>query len=88
MKRPNQYSKPLEGDRKETYHPADLDGQYVKDLNKYIDHLELQLKDKLYSEEDMRLAIDFTPYYLEYGNIVGKKSDKDIEEFIGQFKKK
>lgn len=44
MKRPSIYSKPLEGVRKESYHPADLDGQYAKDLNKYIDYLESELK--------------------------------------------
>lgn len=44
MKRPNIYSKPLEGIRTENYHPADLNGQYAKDLNKYIDHLEIEVK--------------------------------------------
>jgi hypothetical protein len=44
MKRPNEYSKPLEGVRTEKYHPADLNGQYAKDLNKYIDYLETQIK--------------------------------------------
>lgn len=43
MKRPNIYSRPLDGERKENYHPADLNGQYAKDLNKYIDYLEALL---------------------------------------------
>lgn len=43
MKRPNQYSKPLGGNRIENYHPTDLDSQYAKDLNKYIDYLEEKL---------------------------------------------
>lgn len=30
MKRPTRYSKPLEGPRINSYHPADTDGQYVK----------------------------------------------------------
>lgn len=40
MKRPNKFSKPLEGDKLESYHPNDLKGQYAKDLNTYIDFLE------------------------------------------------
>ena len=46
MKRPNKHSKPLSGKRLESYHPADLDGQYVIDLNKYIDYLESLLVKK------------------------------------------
>ena len=56
MKRPNQYSKPLEGVRTENYHPSDYtNNQYVDDLNTYIDYLELQ-KERTYSDEDMRSA--------------------------------
>ena len=44
MKRPNRYSKPLDGVRTESYHPAELDTQYSKDLNKYIDYLESEVK--------------------------------------------
>ncbi len=44
MKRPNQYSKPLGGVRTESYHPADVNTQYSKDLNTYIDFLEAQIK--------------------------------------------
>ena len=41
MKRPNQYSRPLGGDRKENYHPSETsNNQYADDLNKYIDYLE------------------------------------------------
>jgi hypothetical protein len=43
---------------------------------------------RLYSEKDLRRAIDFIPYHLEYGNLVARVSDKDIEDFIEQFKKK
>ena len=45
-------------------------------------------QERSYSEEDMRKAINFMPYHLEYGNIVARKSDKDIENFIEEFKKK
>lgn len=45
-------------------------------------------KQQMYSEKDVRKAIDFIPYHLEYGNLTGRKSDKEIEEFINQFKKK
>lgn len=45
-------------------------------------------QEKKYTEEDLRKAIDFIPYHLEYGNIVARLSDKEIEEFIGQIKKK
>lgn len=44
MERPNRYSKPLGGVRTENYHPAETDGQYAKDLNKYIDYLETEIK--------------------------------------------
>lgn len=45
MKRPNIYSKPLAGERKENYHPADYsNNQYADDLNKYIDYLESKVK--------------------------------------------
>ena len=44
MRRPNKYSKPLEGVRTESYHPSELDTQYAKDLNKYIDYLEGKAK--------------------------------------------
>ena len=35
-----------------------------------------------YTLEDIRKAIDFIPYHLEYGNLTARLSDKDIEEFI------
>ena len=53
----------------------------------FIEGAEWKAK-RSYSEEDIREAIDFMPYHLEYGNIVARKSDKDIENFIEQFKKK
>jgi hypothetical protein len=43
---------------------------------------------RLYSKEDLIKAIDFIPYHLEYGNLVARLSDKDIEDFIERFKKK
>ena len=48
----------------------------------------LSQQKRMYSEEDMREAVDFMPYHLEYGNIVARKSDKDIDNFIDKFKKK
>lgn len=48
----------------------------------------LSQQKRMYSEEDMREAVDFMPYHLEYGNIVARKSDKDIDNFIEKFKKK
>jgi hypothetical protein len=73
MKRPNEYSKPLAGDRLESYHPADIQGQYVKDLNKYIDYLEEEVK-KLHlhgvskSEDVEREAL-----LLVYGKFLSEK---------------
>ena len=48
----------------------------------------LSQQKRMYSEEDMREAVDFMPYHLEYGNIVARKSYKDIDNFIEKFKKK
>ena len=39
-------------------------------------------QEERYSEEDLRKAIDFIPYHLEYGNLVARLSDKDVEDFI------
>ena len=39
-------------------------------------------QEERYSEEDLRKAIDFIPYYLEHGNLVARLSDKDVEDFI------
>jgi hypothetical protein len=44
--------------------------------------------DRMYSEEDIRKAIDYIPYEIQYGNLIGKKSDEEINKFIEQFKKK
>jgi len=35
-----------------------------------------------YTLEDIRKAIDFNKYHTNYGNIIGGKSDEEIEEFI------
>jgi hypothetical protein len=87
MKRPNQYSKPLEGVRTESYHPADYaNNQYAKDLNTYIDYLEMQQR-KMYSEEDMEVA------FMAGGNVCIEDDDyvnlylKHMKEWIEQFKK-
>lgn len=52
-----------------------------------IEQFAFMIREELYSKEDIREAINFMPYHLEYGNIVAKKSDKDIENFIEQLKK-
>lgn len=91
MKRPNQYSKPLEGVRTENYHPADIGGQYEKDLNKYIDHLESQIKNS-YSQEEL---LSFGKLVLDTFHSEGRtNSGKDrlarvkFHEWFEQFKKK
>jgi hypothetical protein len=56
-------------------------------INEILPEILSQQK-RMYSEQDMREAVDFMPYHLEYGNIVARKSDKDIENFIEKFKKK
>jgi hypothetical protein len=43
-------------------------------------------QEERYSEEDLRKAIDFIPYHLEYGNLVARLSDKDVEDFIKNLK--
>lgn len=59
------------------------ESQAIRLIEKY----GFQKQQEMYSEEDIREAIDFIPYHLEYGNIVARKSDKDIENFIEQLKK-
>jgi hypothetical protein len=39
-----------------------------------------------YTEEDIRKAIDFNKYHTMYGNIIGTKSDDEIEKFIKSLK--
>ncbi len=56
-------------------------------INEILPEILSQQK-RMYNEQDMREAVDFMPYHLEYGNIVARKSDKDIENFIEKFKKK
>ena len=65
-----------------------LTGLNIADDEPVIDQAKEMEKEQGYSDEDMRKAIYFMPYHLEYGNIVARKSDKDIENFIEQFKKK
>jgi hypothetical protein len=38
--------------------------------------------EKDYDLEDIRKAIDFNKYHTNYGNIIGGKSDEEIEKFI------
>ena len=38
--------------------------------------------EKEYDLEDIKKAIDFNKYHTNYGNIIGGKSDEEIEEFI------
>ena len=66
-------------------YPMGVEKEYP--INDFIEGAKWQAE-RMYSEEDMRKAINFMPYHLEYGNIVARKSDKDIENFIEKFKKK
>jgi hypothetical protein len=68
MKRPNIYTKPLSGERKESYHPADY---HAEDLNKYIDYLEAEVKklnkhgvsgSVLPTEDELKVRLDELPY--------------------------
>jgi hypothetical protein len=52
-----------------------------------IEQFAFIIREELYNEKNIREAIDFMPYHLEYGNIVASKSDNDIENFIKQLKK-
>ncbi|WP_396180263.1 hypothetical protein [Flavobacterium sp.] len=38
--------------------------------------------EKQYNLEDIKKAIDFNKYHTNYGNIIGGKSDEEIEGFI------
>lgn len=87
MKRPNEYSKPLGGVRTEGYHPADKDSQYAKDLDKYIDFLESEMKKYSsntalseaceqiinYIEEDAEIPIPIKRFFNEDGSHITKK---------------
>jgi hypothetical protein len=90
MKRPNQYSKPLEGVRTESYHPADYtNNQYAKDLNTYIDYLEIQ-QERRYSEEEVIKIL--LKHQSDYRRAVRNTSPLDwsfdIKDWFRQFKKK
>ena len=75
MKRPNIYSKPLEGDRTENYHPADLGGQYAKDLNKYIDYLKTEVEKLSKANVSGQLPLDFVKWYS------GMKEEKILKAY-------
>ena len=45
-----------------------------------------QAEKTLYTLEDIRKAIDFDKYQTEYGNIVGRKHNQEIEDFIKSLK--
>ena len=83
MKRPNKFSKPLGGDRLENYHPADFRGQYVKDLNTYIDFLE----DSLEWNDATKVFPPFDKKVLGYYTLPatdgkGKKTGEIYEYFV------
>jgi hypothetical protein len=75
MKRPTKYSRPLAGVRKEDYHPRDIQGQYVKDLNTYIDYLEKKLLIQE-SEKFLKLPDDYiVDAALAMGRTLNKNKD-------------
>lgn len=57
---------------------------YVEQDNYFksgLSNIERFLK-KQYNLEDIKKAIDFNKYHTDYGNIIGGKSDEEIEAFI------
>jgi len=48
--------------------------------------ISLKQEPKTYTEEDLRKAIDFIPYHLEYGNLTARVPDETIEQFIKNLK--
>lgn len=50
--------------------------------------ISIKSESKTYTEEQLKEAINFIPYHLEHGNIIGRKSDKEIDEFLNQLKNK
>ena len=43
---------------------------------------KLTNKEKCYSREDLLKAINYLPYHIDYGNITGRLSNEDIEQWI------
>ena len=92
MKRPNQYSKPLESVRTESYHPADhTNNQYANDLNTYIDYLEKQQK-RMYSEGELlafgKFCIGKVADFLDGKGDQTDGQEHSMEELFEQFNKK
>lgn len=48
--------------------------------------ISIKQEPKTYTEEDLRKAIDFIPYHLEYGNLTARVPDETIEQFIKNLK--
>ena len=48
--------------------------------------ISLKQEPKTYTEEDLRKAIDFLPYHVEYGNLTARLPDENIEQFIKNLK--
>lgn len=46
----------------------------------------LTTKENMYTREDLIKAIHYLPYHTEYGNIVARKTDEKIEQFINDLK--
>ena len=44
-RRPNKYSKPLTGERKENYHPADVNNPYYEDSQDWMAEAEAEIKE-------------------------------------------
>lgn len=85
MERPNVHTKPLCGDR-DNYHPADwYENQFAKDLSKYADYLEEQIK-----KDNTELLTSFLVYLNEKGLINNHDFDfeKEAKKYISINKKK
>ena len=60
------------------------ESQAIRLIEKY----GFQKQQESYNEEDLRKAIDFIPYHLEYGNLTARLPDETIEQFIKNYKLK
>jgi len=61
--------------------PEGFYDEQVGYLHGFIEGVELN-KDKLFTVEDMKKAIEFDKYHFEFGNIVASKTKEEIDEFI------
>lgn len=55
-------------------------------LNGFIEGYK-SAQSQLYSLDDIKKAINFIPYEIQYDNLVASLSEKEIEEFIQSLKK-